>query len=147
MKRTIAAMALLLALVCPSFAREHTYPMRVQVIRSRWHGRRGWANGYGHGNLFAQQPGKPPKQGMDFEFSCSNPIRHTFAPDFYPARYGKNQYEIVVLVPVLGTDKGSECTMKVQMKDYIYQGRGPNLFTIPLAGGPETPVQEDPGPN
>ncbi|MGC1782163.1 MAG: hypothetical protein WA708_06570 [Acidobacteriaceae bacterium] len=134
---------LVLASLSPALAKQHDYPMRVQVIHSRWHGRRGWYSGYGHGNLFAQQPGRPPKQGMDFEYTCSNPIRHTFAPDTYPARYGKNPLEIIMLLPVPGSDKGSECKTKIEMKDFVYQGgRGGSLWSIPLAGGPPTPVQE-----
>ena len=152
MKRSLVALSLLALTIVPAvptLAKTRDYPMRVQIIRSRWHGRRGWFNGFGHGNLFAQQPGRPAKQGMDFEFSCSNPIHHTFAPDTYPARYGKNQYEVVVLLPVFGTDKGSECKMKIEMKDFMYQGgRGDQLFSVPLAGGDQTPVQEEgEGPN
>ena len=152
MKHTLAAfsfLAFMLIPLGPIFAKTHDYPMRVQVINSHWHSRRGYYSGFGHANLIAQQPGPPPKQGMDFDFGCSNPVRHTFQPDTYPARYGKNQYEVVVLLPKLGTDKGSECTLKIEMKDYTYQGgRGGALFSIPLAGGPQTPVQEeDQGPN
>jgi hypothetical protein len=148
MKRIIPAilfLALLLAPIGPMFAKTHDYPMRVQVIRSRWHGHRGWYDGFGHANLIAQQPGHPPKQGMDFEFSCGSAIRHTYAPDTYPARYGKNQYEVVVLLPVLGTDKGTECKMKIEMKAFVYRGRGNQLLAVPLTGGPPTPVQEDGG--
>lgn len=133
----------------PTFAKTHDYPMRVQVINSHWHSRRGYYYGFGHANLIAQQPGRPAKQGMDFDFACGNPVRHTFLPDTYPARYGKNQYEVVVVLPVLGRDKGSECTLKIEMKDFVYQGGpGHRLFSIPLTGGEQTPVQEeDQGPN
>ncbi len=146
MKRTVTAIFLLSFILVPVkllFAKTHDYPLRVQVLRSRWHGRRGWYTGFGRGNLIAQQPGQPPKQGMDFEYECSSPIRHSFASDAYPARYGKNQYEVVVLLPVLGTDKGTECKMKIEMKDFRYQGDRGGLYTVPLAGGAQTPVQED----
>lgn len=146
MRRTFAAISLLtfIALsLSPAFAKPHDYPMQVQVINSHWHGRRGWSNGFGHANLFANEPGRPPKQGMDFNFSCSQPIRHTFMPDTYRARWGKNQYEVVVLLPVLGTDKGSECTMKIEMRNFVYQGGRGGLHTLPLDGGPPTPMQED----
>ncbi len=151
MKRGIVAASLLLFTIVsagPMPAKTHDYPMQVQVIRSRWHSRHGWYGGYGHANLISQQPGHPPKQGMDFDFGCNSPIRHTFAPDFYPARYGKNQYEVVVLLPELGSDKEQECTMKIQMKDYMYRG-GPNgaLYSVPLSGGPPTQMNEDPDPN
>lgn len=146
LKRTILAVsALMFAAMSasPISAKTHDYPMRLQVIHSRWHGRHGWIEGYGHGNLITGQPGAPPKQGMDFEYSCSTPVRHTFAPDTYPARYGKNNLEVVVLLPELGTDKGKECTLKIEMKDFIYRG-GPNgeLYSVPLNGGPPNPVQE-----
>lgn len=143
-----AVSALIFVLLCasPMFAKSHDYPMRLQVIHSRWHGRHGYANGYGHGNLITNQPGQPPKQGMDFEYSCSTPVRHTFAPDTYPARYGKNNLEVVVLLPELGTDKGKECTLKIEMKDFVCQGgRGGTLWSVPLAGGQPTQIQEDGG--
>ena len=146
MKRTVVAISFLVLVFAPlrpMFARTHDYPMRVQVFRSRWHGRHGWYSGFGHGNLISQQPGQPPKQGMDFEFECGSPVRHTFAPDTYPARYGKDKYEVVVLLPVLGTDKGSECKMKIEMKDFVYRGGRGGLYSVPLAGGPPTPVQEE----
>jgi hypothetical protein len=48
-----------------------------------------------------------------------------------------------MLLPVPGSDKGSECKTKIEMKDFVYQGgRGGSLWSIPLAGGPPTPVQE-----
>jgi hypothetical protein len=149
LKRPIFAVSALLLVVIsasPIFAKSHDYPMRLQVIHSRWHGRHGWANGYGHGNLITNQPGQPPKQGMDFEYSCSTPVRHTFAPDTYPARYGKNNLEVVVLLPELGSDKGKECTLKIEMKDFVYQGgRGGTLWSLPLGGGQPTQIQEDGG--
>jgi hypothetical protein len=146
LKRTIVAVScLVFVAICasPISAKTHDYSLRVQVIRTRWHGRHGWFSGFGHANLISQQAGHPPKQGMDFEFGCTNPVRHTFAPDTYPARYGKNQYEVVVLLPELGTDKGKECSLKIEMMDFIYRG-GPNgaLYSVPLNGGPPTPVQE-----
>jgi hypothetical protein len=148
-KRTLVAIsffAFVLAPVSPMFAKTHDYPMRVQVINTHWHSRRGYYYGFGHANLITQQPGQPPKQGMDFDFACGNPVRHTFQPDTYPARYGKNPYEVVVVLPVLGTDKGSECTLKIEMKDYVYQGgRGGALWSLPLGGGQPTQVQEDDG--
>ncbi|MGO8719540.1 MAG: hypothetical protein ACLQMO_10015 [Acidobacteriaceae bacterium] len=81
---------------------------------------------------------------MDFEFACSAPVRHTFGPDTYPARYGKNPLEVVVVLPEMGTDKGKECTLKIEMKDFVYQG-GPGgaLYAVPLTGGPPTQIQED----
>jgi hypothetical protein len=146
LKRTIIAVSCLaFFVVCasPISAKTHDYPMRLQVIHSRWHGRHGWINGYGHGNLITGQPGQPPKQGMDFEYSCSTPVRHTFAPDTYPARYGKNNLEVVVLLPELGSEKEKECTLKIEMKDFVYQGgRGGTLWSVPLAGGQPTQVQE-----
>jgi hypothetical protein len=149
LKRPIFAVSALLFVVIgssPIFAKSHEYPMRLQVIHSRWHGRHGWANGYGHGNLLTQQPGQPPKQGVDFEYSCSTPVRHTFAPDTYPARYGKNNLELVVLLPELGSEKEKECTLKIGMKDFVYQGgRGGTLWSRPLAGGQPTQIQEDGG--
>lgn len=149
LKRTLVALSLLafmFAPVSPMFAKTHDYPMRLQVIHSRWHGRHGWINGYGHGNLITQQPGQPPKQGMDFEYSCGTPVRHTFAADTYPARYGKNNLEVVVLLPELGSEKEKECTLKIEMKDFVYQGgRGGTLWAVPFAGGPPTRIQEDGG--
>ena len=144
----VLALILVAGFANPIFAKSHDYPMRLQVIHSRWHGRHGYANGYGHGNLITNQPGQPPKQGMDFEYSCSTPVRHTFAPDTYPARYGKNNLEVVVLLPELGSDKGKECTLKIAMKDFVYQGgRGGTLWSVPLAGGQPTQIQGDGGGN
>ena len=147
-RKIFAVSALIFAIVCssPISAKSHDYPMRLQVIHSRWHGRHGWIEGYGHGNLITGQPGAPPKQGMDFEYSCSTPVRHTFAPDTYPARYGKNNLEVVVLLPEMGSTNEKECTLKIEMKDFVYQGgKGGTLWSVPLAGGQPTQIQEDGG--
>jgi len=117
--------------------------MRVQALHVHWHGRRGWRQGFGRANLFSHEPGAPPEQGMDFEFSCSQPVRDSIGPDTYPARYGKNQLEIVVALPDFGSDKANECTMKVEMKNYIYVPTGHGLYIAPLGGGPQTPFPED----
>ncbi|MGC1873123.1 MAG: hypothetical protein WA700_19370 [Acidobacteriaceae bacterium] len=149
LKRPIFAVSAILIVAMfstPIAAKSHDYPMRLQVIHSRWHGRHGWIEGFGHGNLMTGQPGAPPKQGMDFEYSCSTPVRHTFAPDTYPARYGKNNLEVVVLLPEMGSTNQKECTLKIEMKDFVYQGgRGGTLWSVPLAGGQPTQIQEDGG--
>jgi hypothetical protein len=139
----VSALIFVIACASPISAKSHDYPMRLQVIHSRWHGRHGWINGYGNGNLITQQPGQPPKQGMDFEYSCSTPVRHTFDPDTYMARYGKNNLEVVVLLPEMGSEKEKECILKIEMKDFVYQGgRGGTLWSVPLAGGQPTQVHE-----
>jgi hypothetical protein len=128
----------------PVLAASRNYPMQVQVFHVHWHGRRGWSQGFGRADLFSKEPGVPPEQGMDFEFSCGQPVRDSMGPDMYPARYGKNRLEIVVGLPEMGSDKVHECTLKVEMKDYVYVRNGHGgLYEAPLNGGPQSPVQDD----
>jgi hypothetical protein len=119
--------------------------MRIQVVRSHWHGSHGWRYGFGRANLLQQQPGQPPKQGLDFTFNCTIPVRVSMGDDSYPARFNsKNQLEIIVALPVMGSDKMQECTLKAEMHDYTYRrGPGHALYTVPLSGGPETPIEDD----
>jgi hypothetical protein len=145
MKRAIYTLlffVLMLSPVTPVLAKSKDYPMRVQVVRTHWHARRGWFGGFGRANLISQQPGQPPEQGMNFNFGCSGPVRISFGPDTYPARYGKNQYEVVVQLPELGSDKMKDCTLRIQMENYVYVRTGHGLFAAPLAGGPQTQVNE-----
>ncbi len=136
-RKIFAVSALIFAIVCssPISAKSHDYPMRLQVIHSRWHGRHGWINGYGHGNLMTGQPGAPPKQGMDFEYSCSTPVRHTFAPDTYPARYGKNNLEVVVLLPELGSEQGKGMHPENRDEGFCISGRSRRHSVVRAVGG------------
>jgi hypothetical protein len=99
--------------------------------------------GFGRANVISQQPGQPPEQGMNFNYECSSPVRNSFGPDTYPARYGKNRFEVVVLLPEPGSDKTKECTLKADFKDYVYIRTGHGLAAAPLGGGPQTNVQDD----
>ena len=138
---TLCLLALTLNPQTPLLARTRNYPMRVQVVRTHWHRWRGWYNGFGRANLMSQQSGQPPEQGMDFNYGCGAPVRFSFGPDTYPARYGKNPLEVIVALPQPGSDKMHECTLKVTMQDYIYVRTGHGLAAAPLGGGPPVPVQ------
>jgi hypothetical protein len=145
---TIAAIALPFTTQTPVQAAEHDYPMQVKVLRTHWHSQRGYFSGFGRGNLISQQAGKPPEQAMDWTFGCGAPVRITMGPDTYPARYGSNELQVIVNLPEMGTTKTKECTLKVEMHDFVYRIRpGNRLVTVPLSGGPDTPVQEDPNAN
>lgn len=125
-------------------ARSRDYPMQVQVMRSRWHGSRGgYRVGFGRANLISQQPGQPQRQGMDFTFDCSEPVRISFGPDTYPARYGKNPLEVIVGMPEPGSTKVHECTLKVILHDYTYERTGHGLLAAPLSGGPPVPINDE----
>ncbi len=80
---------------------------------------------------------------MDFTFSCSEPVRISFGPDTYLARYGKNPLEVIVGMPQPGTTKLHECTLAVEMRDYIYVRTGHGLAAKPLGGGPPRPLQDE----
>lgn len=138
---TLCFLALTLNPRTPVLARGRNYPMQVQVVRTRWRRWRGWYNGFGRANLISQQPGQPPQQGIDFNFGCGEPVRISFGPDTYPARYGKNPLEIVVQLPQPGSNKTKDCTLKVEMKDYVYVRTGHGLAAAPLGGGPPVPLQ------
>lgn len=120
--------------------------MQVQVVRTRWHGRRGWYWGFGRANPISGQAGQPPEQGMNFNFSCSGPVRISFGPDTYPARFGKNPLVVVVRLPEPGSEKLRDCMLRVVMKDYVYMRTGHGLAAAPLGGGPQMSVR-DGGPN
>lgn len=124
-------------------ARSKDNPLRVQVVRSRWHGSHGYREGFGRANLFSQQPGDPPEQGFDFEFSCPEPVRTSFGPDTYTARYGKHPLDVIVQLPNMGTDKTMDCTLRIEKRDYIYVRTGHGLAGAPLNGGPQVPIQEE----
>lgn len=126
-------------------AKEHDYPMKVQVVRSHWHGNHGWRYGFGRANLERQEPGQPRKQAMDFNFSCTIPVRVSMGDDSYPARFNdKNHLEVIVALPVMGSDKVQECTLKTEMHDYSYRrAAGHQLFTVPLSGGQEIQIQDN----
>jgi|GEM_PF-6943241 len=146
MKRILPAVGSLLLIcspVSPVLAKSKDYPMRVQVVRTHWNSRRGWFSGFGRANLISQQPGNPPAQGMNFNFGCSGPVRVSFGPDTYPARYGKNQLEVIVQLPQLGSDKTKDCTLKIAMQNYVYVRTGHGLAAAPLGGGKPAPVAED----
>jgi hypothetical protein len=45
----------------------------------------------------------------------------------------------------MGTTKTKECSLKVEMHDFVYRILpGNQLVAEPFGGGPQTPVQDDP---
>ena len=98
------------------------YPLRVHIFaRSEttfYHNRNAEeSKGDGRANLFANNE----VRAVDFSFECSDKLKASFGYETYPARWKKQDQELVVLFPVFGkANSYFTCNLKTQIKDYAY---------------------------
>jgi hypothetical protein len=86
--------------------------------------------GDGLANLF--ENGEP--RGLDFSFVCSQRIKPSFGFETYPAKWKKQNEELVVLFPVFGKSNAYfTCNLKTQLKDYAYFMHNGRLESAPPA--------------
>ena len=98
------------------------YPLRIHIFRRSettfYHQRVAEeAKGDGRANLF--EGGEP--KGLDFEFECSEKLKTSSGYETFPAKWKKQNEELVILQPEFGkANSYSTCKLKVQMKDFAY---------------------------
>lgn len=98
------------------------FPLRVHVVQNsnRTHYRErmvDYVDGDGRANIFENsQP-----RGFDYGFRCEDRVRLSDGYETYPARWKKPGRELEIVQPIMGKPGAVwACTLKVDMKDFVY---------------------------
>jgi hypothetical protein len=111
------------------------YPLRLHIFdvnqTTFFHNRSvDQVGGDGRGNLFENSEAR----GADFSFSCGEKVRPSFGFETYPARWKKQNEELVVLFPVFGKSNAYfTCNLKLQLKTYAYLRLNGRMESMPTA--------------
>ncbi|HEY6414348.1 MAG TPA: hypothetical protein VIX42_11720 [Edaphobacter sp.] len=111
------------------------YPLRLHIFgRSEttfYHDRTlEESKGEGRANLFANGD----VHGVDFSFDCSEKLKASFGFETYPAKWKKQDQELIVLLPVFGKANAYfTCNLKTQIKDYTYVTHDGRMSSEPTA--------------
>lgn len=139
LSRSAVSLAVAVLVSLPSLHAESRnpadYPLRIHIFgRSEttfYHAHVAEeAKGEGRANLFE---GSEPK-GIDFEFECSEKLKTSSGYETFPARWKKQNAELIILQPEFGKPNSfNTCKLKVQLKDFAYFSRNGNLNSEPTA--------------
>jgi hypothetical protein len=98
------------------------YPFRVHIFSRNQtnfyhHHELDESKGEGRANIVANGD----VRGIDFSFDCSEKLRPSFGFETYPAKWKKQDRELVVLLPVFGkTGSYSTCNLKTSVRNDAY---------------------------
>jgi hypothetical protein len=99
----------------PTQVEDPAYPLKVRILERNTsrsaYGMRMW----GRANLTL-----PQEQGFDYESECSMLFMVSHGDELYSARWKKQDKELEMLVSKMGTGKSEKCTVKADLKPYIY---------------------------
>jgi hypothetical protein len=111
------------------------YPLRIHIFGHsqttfyRWREAEE-SKGEGRANLFANGEAR----GVDFNFDCSEKLKSSFSFETYPAKWKKQDRELVVLLPVFGrSNTYFTCNIKTDVKDFAYASHDGRLSSEPVA--------------
>jgi hypothetical protein len=92
------------------------FPLHVRILQSHWNHVNGGYQGYGRGDILADEP-----TGFDYTYSCSEPFLHNAQKDeFYQARWKKQDQKIELLMLQVGSTHEQKCELKVALKPAPY---------------------------
>ena len=104
----------------PTDVQDPAYPLRVRILtrnasRTGYGAMRMW----GRADLFLDQQ----EQGFDYESTCDELLMVTHGDERYSARWKKQDLELEMLVSKMGTNKSGKCTLKTDLKPFVYVWR------------------------
>jgi hypothetical protein len=114
----------------PTQVQDPAYPLRVRVL-----GRNSSRSGYGAMRVWGRADlVVPQEQGFDYESDCNVLFMVSYGDELYSARWKKQDKELEMLVSKMGTGKSEKCTVKADLKPYVYFWDSNHLMqTKPLA--------------
>ena len=114
----------------PTQVQNPAYPLRVKIV-TRGQTRSGYRiRAFGRADLLGQA--SPPEQGFDFQADCDVILMITHGSEAYSARWKKPGRELEILLSEMGSDKSRKCTMKTDLKPFVYAIVDRTLVTQPL---------------
>jgi len=106
-----------LSVVGPTQVQDPNYPIRVRILQrntSRGYSLRTW----GRADIVV-----PKEQGFDYTSDCNDLFMVTQGDELYSARWKKQDLELEMLVSKMGTNKSGKCTLKTDLKPFVYVWR------------------------
>lgn len=111
----------------PTEVQDPNYPLRIRILERNTsrgpNGMRVW----GRADLEA-----PQQQGFDYESDCDTLFMVSHGDELYSAKWKKQDKEMEMLVSKMGTGKSSKCTVKADLKSYVYARENGVMVTKPL---------------
>lgn len=111
----------------PTLVPNPQYPIRVRILERNLSRRNGWNNMWGRANIVT-----PKRQGFDYQSDCGAVFMVNHGAELYSARWKKPDRELEILVSRMGTGKSDKCTLKADLKNFVYVVRNRQISTVPM---------------
>jgi hypothetical protein len=112
----------------PTQVQDPSYPLRVRILERNIARRAGEiVRMWGRADLVDAQ-----EQGFDFDSDCSDLFMVSHGDELYSARWKKQDKELEMLVSKIGTGKSSKCTLKADLKPFVYIIQNGVIVTRPM---------------
>jgi hypothetical protein len=114
----------------PTQVQDPAYPLHVRILQRSGERRNGAMRVWGRGDIES-----PKEQGFDYQSDCDVLFMVSHGDEFYSARWKKQDKELEMLVSRMGTGKAEKCTVKADLKPFVYvrgQTTG-EIVTKPIA--------------
>lgn len=80
------------------------------------------------------------EQGFDYESTCDMLFMVSHGDELYSARWKKPDKELEMLLSKMGTGKSDKCSVKADLKPYVYYWEKGVIQTRPLQQGTTAPT-------
>lgn len=112
----------------PTQVQDPSYPLRVRILERNIARRAGEiVRMWGRADLVDAQ-----EQGFDFDSDCSDLFMVSHGDELYSARWKKQDKELEMLLSKIGTGKSSKCTLKADLKPFVYVIQDGVIVTRPM---------------
>ena len=112
----------------PTQVEDPAYPLRIRILE-----RNGTRSGYNLRMWGRADITVPREQGFDYESDCSMVFMVSHGDEVYSARWKKQDKELEMLVSKMGTGKSEKCTVKADLKPFVYFYDKGGIQTRPMA--------------
>ena|ERR1700722_4758348 len=112
----------------PTEVQDPAYPLKVRILERNTSRTAFDLRMWGRGDLTA-----PQEQGFDYQADCSMLFMVSHGDELYSARWKKQDKELEMLVSKMSTGKSEKCTVKVDLKQYVYYWDKGVMQTRPMA--------------
>ena len=112
----------------PTQVQDPAYPLRVRILE-----RNGSRSAYGLRMWGRANITVPQEQGFDYQSDCDTLFMVSHGDEVYSARWKKPDKELEMLVSKMGTGKSEKCTVKADLKPFVYYYDKGVIQTKPMA--------------
>jgi len=102
----------------PALSPNPEYPVHVRILVSKGSTSRVATSGYGRANLLDESGN--PVHGVDFTYSCGEPMLTNTGNEFYQARWKKQDLRLELLMQRIGSNHIDKCELQTAVKPQSY---------------------------